>query len=159
MTQEHQLYTLEEAIQWMRDNQDTYTDPSNKLVCIGAHISIFNKQCFVVKLDYRKLNTKLLQNPWQYTAEVFSNHYLLPLNKTSWHFKPQENTSPVQAEFTYTPDFAKWIRYAFIEIDRIEGEIGKKMMCKIYPELNDFDNNNEFLDFISESLEVKIYKQ
>lgn len=143
------IYSLEEATQWMQDNQAAYTDPSSTLKCIGIHINIIDKKCEVFCLDYRRIPSKNILNEWHYHVSCFSNHYLLPLIREKWTYDEHRDFTGIRPEFIYTPELAKEMSFAFVNVDEIAGMIGRNLAILIYPYLAELDqvaqSENEFL--------------
>lgn len=147
------LFSLEEAVLWMKENQAQYVDPQSKIKCVGVHLSYDEKVCHVFNLDYRFTPSKHLTSDWLYIVECFENHYLLPLNKVKWSYDEKQDFTIVDEEFTYTPEMAKIIAYVFVELDQIEGMIGRELIKVIHPELAEYDvPGTPEIEFLSNSI-------
>ena len=151
------LFSLEEAVQWMKENQAQYADPKSKIKCVGVHITFDEKVCHAYSLDYRHVPNKHLASDWLYTVECFENHYLLPLNREKWSYDEKQDFIIMPEEFTYTPETAKIIAYVFVELDRIEGMVGRELMKLIHPKLAEYDNPEQSETFFISNAISQLY--
>lgn len=146
------FYTLEEAIQWMRDNQERYAAADSKIKCIGIHLKMEDKECQVFCLDYRYQPSKHLNNDWHYRVSCFSNHYLLPLNSMPWNYHIEEDYTALDEELLYTPETAKYLAYTFIELDQIEGTNARQLILQAVPQLQEYDQKMDEIEFLSQTI-------
>ena len=144
-----QLFTTQEAIQWIKENQAKFNAPNSTLKCVGVHLERNDKTLHVFSLNYSHRPNKILNDRWCYHVDCFSNHYLLPLNAERWVYDQDNDFTEIDEEFLYTPEYAKVMSYRILDLAQIEGQIGRNIMKLVHPSLQQveeqFSNETDFL--------------